>query len=375
MTKPFFHADHVGSLLRPARLLAARDRFEKGGLARERLTEIEDECIREVVGHQEGVGLESVSDGEFRRSVWWFEFVDAIEGIEITDPDPGLAFRGDDDSNAWSYAPKNVLTVGKLSRPGNIMERDYVKLAEATSRTAKITIPSPTRIHFHGGRAAVDRGAYPDMDGFWADIARIYQEEIAALEAAGCRYIQLDDPVLTYFLDDRTRGSLRRIGEDPDALLPKYVEVLNRCIAKRGPDTYVSMHLCRGNSRSKWIVEGAYDRLAEIVFPHIGVDALFLEYDDERSGGFEPLRFVPPGQRVVLGLVTTKSGALEDADELKRRIDEAAKYVPMEHLGLSPQCGFASVVEGNIVTFEDEIAKLRLVVDTATDMWGSQRGV
>lgn len=360
----------MGSLLRPERLLKARDRFERGELTRQRLTEIEDACIREVAKHQESVGLESICDGEFRRSIWWFEFVDAINGVEVTDPDTGLTFRGDHE-NEWKYAPKNVLTIGKLSRPGNIMERDYVKLAEATSKTAKITIPSPTRAHFHGGRAAVDKDAYPDMDEFWADIARIYREEIAALEAVGCRYIQLDDPVLTYFLDDRTRDSLRRIGEDPDTLLPKYVQVLNDCIEKRGPDTYISMHLCRGNSRSKWIVEGAYDRLAEAVFPYIGVDALFLEYDDERSGGFEPLRFIPDGRRVVLGLITTKSGELEDPDELKRRIDEAAKYVPMENLGLSPQCGFASVVEGNIVTFDDEMAKLRLVVDTAAEVWGA----
>ena len=369
MAKPFFHADQVGSLLRPERLLAAREQFESGDLNRDQLTEIEDDCVREVAKYQEDLGLESICDGEFRRSVWWFEFIDSINGTEITAPDTSLTFKGDD-TNAWSYSPKNVMTVGKLSRPGNIMERDFRVLNDATSKTAKITIPSPTRIHFHGGRAAVDKTAYPDMEEFWSDIAKIYQEEIAALEAAGCRYIQLDDPVLTYFLDDRTRDSLRSIGEDPDELLPRYVRVLNECIKNRGPDTYVSMHLCRGNSRSKWIVEGAYDRLAETVFPNIDVDALFLEYDDARSGGFDPLRFVPKGLKIVLGLVTTKSGELEERDDLKRRIDEANKHVPSEHLGLSPQCGFASVVEGNIVTFDDEMAKLKLVVDTAAEVWG-----
>lgn len=366
--KPFFRADQVGSLLRPERLHQARARFEKGGITREQLRTIEDDCIKEVAQVQEDVGLEVITDGEFRRSVWWYEFIAALRGIEISEPDKAAAFAGGDED--WEYLPKTVRTVGKIGRPGEIMMREFEVLRDATAKTPKVTIPSPSRIHFHGGRGAVDATVYPDMEEFWSDIAAVYQQEISLLEAAGCTYIQMDDPVLTYFLDDRLRGNVRRIGEDPDELLPKYVEVINACVGQRKPETKLGIHLCRGNSRSKWIALGPYEPIAETIFPHLNVDTYLLEYDDERSGGFEPLRFLPDDKIVVLGLITTKTGDLEDMDALKRRVDEAAEFQPVDNLAISPQCGFASEVGGNIITFEDELNKLRLVVKAADEIWG-----
>ncbi|HUT51039.1 MAG TPA: 5-methyltetrahydropteroyltriglutamate--homocysteine S-methyltransferase [Alphaproteobacteria bacterium] len=367
--KPIFRADHVGSLLRPDRLHGARSKFDRGEITRDELRAVEDECIVEAAKLQEDVGLQVITDGEFRRSVWWYEFIDALNGIEIAEPDKGAAFSGG--SEEWEYLPKTVRTVGKIGRLGEIMVPEFEVLRAATSQTPKITIPSPSRIHFHGGRAAVDTAVYPDMEAFWSDIAAVYQQEIASLEAAGCTYIQIDDPVLTYFLDDRLRGNVKEIGEDPDALLPKYVEVINRCIAKRKPETQIGIHLCRGNSRSKWIAAGPYEPIAEAIFPQLNVDTYLLEYDDERSGGFEPLRFVPDDKIVVLGLVTTKTGQMEEMDTLRRRVDEAAKFQPAASLAISPQCGFASEVGGNIVTLQDELNKLRLVVQAADEIWGN----
>ncbi len=366
---PRFRADHVGSLLRPQRLLDARSQFEAGDIGREALQAVEDDCVAQVAGVQEAAGLEAITDGEFRRTIWWLEFIKAIRGIRIAEPDRNLPFSGGD--TGWEYYPSTVRTEARLTRPGDIMRRDYEVLAAATSKTAKITIPSPSRIHFHGGRPAVSREAYPEMDAFWADIAAIYREEIAALEAAGCRYIQIDDPVLTYFLDSKLRESVRDIGEDPDALLATYVDLLNECVRARRTDTYLTVHLCRGNSRSKWISRGSYEPIAEAIFANLKIDAYFLEYDDERSGGFEPLRFMADGKGVVLGLITSKSGELERIDDLRRRVDEAARHVPMERLAISPQCGFASEVGGNIVTFDDQMAKLDLTLRTADAIWGS----
>lgn len=365
---PRFRADQVGSLLRPERLLKARQQHEAGEIDHDALQAVEDDCVRQVAKVQEDAGLESISDGEFRRTVWWLEFIKAIKGIRIAEPDKANPFSGGD--SEWEYYPSTVRTEGKLGRPGDIMKRDYEVLAAATSKTAKITIPSPSRIHFHGGRDAVSKEAYPDIDAFWADIATVYQEEIASLEAAGCRYIQVDDPVLTYFLDEKLRDSVRSLGEDPDDLIVTYVNLLNECVSKRRDDTYLSVHLCRGNSRSKWIARGSYEPIAEAIFPNLNIDAYFLEYDDERSGGFEPLRFMADNKAVVLGLITSKSGDLEPLDDLRRRVDDAAKHVPMEHLAISPQCGFASEVGGNIVTFDDQMAKLDLTLEAAEAIWG-----
>ncbi len=368
--KPFFRADHVGSLLRPPELLAARREWREGTLNRDALTAREDASIREAVRMQEEIGLQAITDGEFRRENWWIDFVRRIDGIEITQPDPGAEFRTGS-GQGTGYWPMVVETVAPIAHRRTVMGRDYGFLADCTDRTPKVTIPSPTRIHFHGGRAKVSRDAYPEMDAFWADIAAFYRSEIAALEEMGCRYIQIDDPVLTYFLDDRTRDNLRAIGEDPDRLVHSYAALLNDCIRDRRPDTHLAMHLCRGNAMSAWMVSGGYRRLAEAIFPVVAVDTFFLEYDDERSGDFEPLRLMPEGRNVVLGLVTSKFPEMESKDDLKRRIDQAARIVPMDHLALSPQCGFASIDLGNRVTRDDQIAKLRLVIETAGELWGT----
>jgi len=367
-SKHFYHADHVGSLLRPKELLNARQKWKANELSQDDLQELENVAIQDAVRLQEDVGLNVITDGEFRRENWWIDFVRQINGIKISEPDKNAEFKTSDEKGS-GYIPLIVETVDHLRHDYTILESDYTYLASCTSKIPKITIPSPTRIHFHSGRPKVSADAYPDMSLFWADVASFYQDEIAALEELGCRYIQIDDPVLTYFLDDRTRANLHDIGEDPDELIHTYADVLNQCIVNRRTDTTVSLHLCRGNARSSWIAAGGYMRLAEAIFPVVDVDTWFLEYDDERSGDFEPLRMVPGDKNVVLGLVTSKTGKLEDKDQLKRRIEKAGEYVSMDQLGLSPQCGFASLDIGNLITLEDQIAKLELVVKTANEMW------
>ena len=369
-SKPFFRADHVGSLLRPKKLLEARASWKGGKLTFEALQNIEDEAIREVVKLQENVGLKAITDGEFRRENWWVDFISQIEGIVISEPDVSSEFKTDGGKGS-GYIPKVVKTVSKITHNRSILDRDFETLLKHTKETPKVTIPSPTRIHFHGGRAAVDLETYPDLNKFWSDIARFYQDEIAALEQKGCRYIQIDDPVLTYFLDDRMRSNLQDIGENPDALINTYATLLNDCIKNRRDDTYLTMHLCRGNALSSWIVSGGYAGLANSIFPNIDVDSFFLEYDDERSGDFAPLDLMPNGKKVVLGLVTSKRGQLETADSIKRRIEEASKIIPLENLALSPQCGFASVDVGNLITLDDQMSKLELVVKTAETIWGN----
>ena len=369
-SKPFFRADHVGSLLRPQKLLEARASWKGGKLTFEALQNIEDEAIREVVKLQENVGLKAITDGEFRRENWWIDFISQIEGIVISEPDVSSEFKTDGGKGS-GYIPKVVKTVSKITHNRSILDRDFETLLKHTKETPKVTIPSPTRIHFHGGRAAVDLETYPDLSNFWSDIARFYQDEIAALEQKGCRYIQIDDPVLTYFLDDRMRNNLEDIGENPDTLINTYATLLNDCIKNRRDDTYLTMHLCRGNALSSWIVSGGYAGLANSIFPKIDVDSFFLEYDDERSGDFEPLDLMPNGKKVVLGLVTSKRGQLETADAIKRRIEEASKIIPLENLALSPQCGFASVDVGNLITLDDQMSKLELVVKTAETIWGN----
>ena len=369
-SKPFFRADHVGSLLRPKKLLEARASWKGGKLTFEALQNIEDEAIREVVKLQENVGLKAITDGEFRRENWWIDFISQIEGIVISEPDVSSEFKTDGGKGS-GYIPKVVKTVSKITHNRSILDRDFETLLKHTKETPKVTIPSPTRIHFHGGRAAVDLETYPDLNKFWSDIARFYQDEIAALEQKGCRYIQIDDPVLTYFLDDRMRNNLQDIGENPDTLINTYATLLNDCIRNRRDDTYLTMHLCRGNALSSWIVSGGYAGLANSIFPNIDVDSFFLEYDDERSGDFAPLDLMPNGKKVVLGLVTSKRGQLETADSIKRRIEEASKIIPLENLALSPQCGFASVDVGNLITLDDQMSKLELVVKTAETIWGN----
>lgn len=369
MTKPFFRADHVGSLLRPPELLAARDAFGRGELDAARLRAVEDAAIRDVVAGQERVGLGVVTDGEFRRENWYADFIGRLTGVEIRAAEENPAFAADP-GNAVHYVPKNVVTVAPLRRPAPIAVADFAFLAGATTRAAKITLPSPSRLHFHGGRNVVSSAVYPDIEAFFADVVRAYRAEIADLEAAGCRYIQIDDPLFSYFISDRMRAEILANGERPEERLGRYVRLLNDCIAERRAETAIGIHICRGNARSAWIAEGGYERIAEQLFGSLNTDHFLLEYDDDRSGDFAPLRFMPAGQRVVLGLVTSKRGTLEERGTLLRRVDEATRYVALENLAISPQCGFASVVEGNLITPPDQWAKLRLVVDVSHEIWG-----
>lgn len=367
-TKPFFHADHVGSLLRPPAVMAARESFARREIDAGTLRAIEDISIRDVVAGQERVGLGIVTDGEFRRENWYADFIGRLGGVEIREAQQNPSFAHDPDKTVH-YVPKNVVTVATITRPNPILVDDYRFVAGVTSQTAKITIPSPSRLHFHGGRSVVDASVYPDIEAFFADVVTAYRAEIADLERAGCRYIQIDDPLFSYFISERMRAEVVANGEKPEARLARYVQLINDCIAMRRDDTAVGIHVCRGNARSAWIAEGGYERIAEQLFPTLQNDHFLLEYDDDRSGDFAPLRFMPKDKRVVLGLVTSKRGELEDRSTLLRRVDEATKYVAIDHLAISPQCGFASVVEGNIITPDDQWAKLKLVVDTAAEIW------
>jgi 5-methyltetrahydropteroyltriglutamate--homocysteine methyltransferase len=381
--KPFFRADQVGSLLRPPELIQARSQFQQGGITQRQLRAVEDAAIRSIAKRQEDLGFQVVVDGEFRRENWWIDFVQGLSGVEIRDGDVAQAFvapkdavghghdHDDDHDHGWKYVPKNVVTTGRVGAVAPITVPDYRFLQSVTQRAAKVTLPSPTRLHFHGARAAVSSTVYPDIEEFFADVARVYQAEIAALEAAGCRYIQIDDPLMSYFISERMRAEVVASGDNPEARLQRYVDLTNQCIAKRRPDTAIGIHVCRGNSRSGWMAEGGYERIAETVLGGLKVDHFLLEYDDERSGDFAPLRHVPRGVKVVLGLVTTKFGKLEAVDDLLRRIDDASQLVLLQDLAISPQCGFASTVEGNIISMDDQWRKLARVVEVATRVWGS----
>lgn len=379
MSKPFFRADQVGSLLRPAELIQARSDFDAKKINAQELHAAEDLAIANVVKRQEACGFQVVVDGEFRRENWWIDFVRGLSGVEIQEGQASQAFvapKGNDcghdhaHDEGWKYVPKNVITTGKLGLSNSVSSSDFEYLQSQTSRIAKVTLPSPTRLHFHGGRDAVSSQAYPDIEDFFADVVKIYRAEIAALESAGCRYIQIDDPLMTYFISDRMRAEVIASGDDPDVRMLRYVELTNACISERGPDTAIGIHVCRGNSRSGWIAEGGYQRIAQAVLGGIHVDHFLLEYDDERSGDFEPLKAVPQGVKVVLGLVTTKFGQLEKTEDLLRRIKEASRYIPIENLAISPQCGFASTVDGNIITPDDQWRKLDRVVEVSRIVWG-----
>jgi 5-methyltetrahydropteroyltriglutamate--homocysteine methyltransferase len=366
---PPFRADHVGSLLRPPELLRARAGLEAGRLPAEELRRIEDEAIRDVVRMQEEIGLEGVTDGEFRRGSWHMDFIYQIGGV--TRAEQRLNIRFQNETGIVEFSPAAHRVSGKLSLERTIFGEDFAFLQSVTHATAKLTIPSPSMVHYRGGRAAIDQGAYPDMEAFWHHIAAVYSEEIARLHALGCTYLQLDDTSFAYLNDPAQRAYVTSIGGDGDKQHLTNIKVINAALAGRPAGMTVCTHTCRGNFRSSWMAEGGYDHVAEALFGELAVDGFFLEYDDARSGGFEPLRFVPQGdKRVVLGLVTSKRPALESKDELKRRIDEATKFVPLEQLCLSPQCGFSSTVDGNALTRDQQIAKLRLVVETAREVWG-----
>jgi 5-methyltetrahydropteroyltriglutamate--homocysteine methyltransferase len=365
---PPFRADHVGSLLRPPALLQARERFAAGEIDADELRGHEDDAIRDVVRMQQDVGLRSATDGEFRRSSWHMDFLYQLDGISKAADNLHVTFhnaQGD-----IEFAPAALKVGGRIGLGDPIFADDFAFLRDTTSSTAKLTIPSPSMVHYRGGRAAIDPNVYPDEDQFWADLSNAYAEEVRALADLGCTYLQLDDTSLAYLNDPSQRSMLAAEGRDAEHQHERYIRQINAAIADRPAGMSVTTHMCRGNFRSSWVASGGYDFVAEALFSDLAVDGFFLEYDDERSGGFEPLRFVPEGKVVVLGLITTKRGALENKDDLKRRIDQAAKYVPLEQLCLSPQCGFSSTVEGNALTYDEQVAKLALVVETAAEVWG-----
>jgi 5-methyltetrahydropteroyltriglutamate--homocysteine methyltransferase len=370
-TVPPFRADHVGSLIRPDELIKARAAAERGDIAAAELARIQQAAIRDVVRLQQDIGLRLVTDGEYNRHSWQRDFLLKIGNVKPMASQ--LTVRFHSAAGARDHTPPSLQVVGKLSRPAGIFVDDFKFLVSIASprMTAKLTIPSPTVVHFRGGRGAIDARAYPDMAAFYDDLAAVYRAEIADLAAAGCRYLQIDEVNLAYLCDPELRRQVASLGEDPEALPRTYATLLNAAIAGRPSGMVACMHLCRGNFAGAWIAEGGYEPVAELLFNAIGVDGYFLEYDSPRAGDFSPLRFLPKGKIAVLGLVTTKSPKLETKDELKRRIDEASRYAPLEQLALSPQCGFSSGIGGNAMTVEDEIGKLRLVVETAREVWGS----
>jgi 5-methyltetrahydropteroyltriglutamate--homocysteine methyltransferase len=368
--KPPFRADHVGSLIRPKGLMDARKARANGEMSDEQLLRIQRTAIRDVVKRQEDIGLKSVTDGEFNRGTWQSDFLLKIENVQRGEPKFTVRFHSEKGTTAGR--PHASIVVGKMRRTKSIFVDDFKFLKSVAHATPKLTIPSPSVMHFRGGRHTVDEKAYPDMAEFLRDLSKIYNEEITDLAAAGCRYLQLDEVNFAYLCDPTLREEVRtNIGEDPDKLPHTYAKLINDSIAGRPSDMVVCLHICRGNFAGNWMAEGGYDPVAEVLFNEIDADGYFLEYDTARAGGFEPLRFLPKHKVAVLGLVTTKKGELESKDDLKRRIDEAAKVVPLEQLALSPQCGFASGIEGATMTIEQEFAKLRLVVETAREVWGS----
>jgi 5-methyltetrahydropteroyltriglutamate--homocysteine methyltransferase len=371
LSGPPFRADHVGSLLRPAALLRARAEHQAGAASAAALRRAEDAAIGDAARMQAEIGLRDVTDGEFRRGSWHMDFLYRIGGVARIDQTLRLQFRNE--AGTVEAALGAFRVGGKLVLEETIFGEDfaYLKGVAPVGTTAKLTIPSPSMLHYRGGRAAIDPATYPDLEQFWHDLGRVYAQEIAGLHALGCTYLQLDDTSLAYLNDPAQRAQVSAMGGDGDRQHLTNIKVINAALAGRPPGMTVTTHMCRGNFRSSWIAEGGYDHVAEALFGELAVDGFFLEYDDARSGGFEPLRFVPKGnKRVVLGLVTSKRAPLEGKDELKRRVDAAAKYVALDQLCLSPQCGFSSTVDGNALTIEQQNAKLRLVVETAGEIWG-----
>lgn len=369
--KPPFRADHVGSFLRPAALLDARAKYRAGEIDAGELRAVEDVAIRDVIQFQEGLGFQGITDGEFRRTFFHTDFLLQLDGIEEQGGmEVSFKHAAGKDVN---YAPPKMVVTGKVRHAKPIQRADYEFLASVTSQTPKITIPSPTMLHFRAGREGISETAYPDMADFFADVAEAYRQEIADLADAGCRYLQLDDTNLAYLCDANQRENARKRGLDPDDLPRHYARMINDAIAGVPDDMVTGVHLCRGNFRSSWAAEGGYEPVAEVMFNELNINAFFLEYDDPRSGDFAPLRFVPKGKTVVLGLVTTKLGELETRDDIIRRIEEAAKFMPLDQMALSPQCGFSSTVHGNDIEFGQQAAKMELVMQVAEEVWGDSR--
>jgi methionine synthase II (cobalamin-independent) len=369
-TTPPFRADHVGSLLRPARLLAARDDFAAGTIDAAALRAIEDEAIRAAVRRQEDLGLQSVTDGEFRRASWHMDFIYQLDGVSKEAGHIAVKFHNPDGDIEFTPAAMHVN--GKLGLSKTIFGDDFSFLQDvATKAVPKLTIPSPSMVHYRSGKAAIDEDVYPSLDRFWADLTAAYRDEVRRLGDLGCTYLQFDDTSLAYMNDPHQRDYIASIGGDHERQHVEYIHHINEALADRPEGMNVTTHMCRGNFRSSWVAEGSYDYVAEALLNELEVDGYFMEWDDERSGGFEPLRFLPKGHKqVVLGLVTTKTGELESKDELKRRIEDASRFAPIEQLCLSPQCGFSSTVEGNALSEEQQWAKLALIVEVAEEVWG-----
>jgi 5-methyltetrahydropteroyltriglutamate--homocysteine methyltransferase len=359
-----FRADHVGSLLRPQELKDARAKLAAGAISREELRAVEDRFIQDLIAKEEAVGLQSITDGELRRSFWHLDFLEGLEGVEGYEADQGIQFKG-------GQTKARALRVrGKVGFRGHSFLEHFKFVRDHTSKTAKITIPSPSVLHYRGGRKAVSTSVYPNMDGFYHDVGQAYKRALMAFGEAGCKYLQLDETNFVYLCDPEQRQMLKDRGDDPETLPAIYAGMINAAISGRPADMRMTMHLCRGNFRSMWIAEGGYEPVADVLFNRINIDAYFMEWDTERAGGFEPLRLVPKNKLVVLGIVTTKTGTLESKDSLKRRLDEASKFIDLDQLCLSPQCGFASTEEGNVLAEEEQWAKLRMIVELAEEVWG-----
>lgn len=364
-TKPPFRADMVGSLLRTGPVKDAREKVAKGDMRPADLTAIEDVEIAQLVKKQESVGLQAVTDGEFRRAFWHFDFLENLTGVKGVESDSGIQFKG------VTTKAHGIRVMNKIDFPDDHPHLAHFRyLKSVAARTPKMTIPSPSMLHYRGGRKAIDMTAYRNMDEYYADLGKAYAKAVKAFYDAGCRYLQLDDTSLSYFCDPEQRKMLADRGDDPDKLIHIYRELINAATAAKPADMTITTHTCRGNFKSTFIASGGYEPVADMVFNQINVDGYFMEWDDDRSGGFEPLRFLPKGKHVVLGLVTTKVGAIESKDNLKRRIEAAAKYAPLDQLCLSPQCGFASTEEGNLLAEEEQWAKLALIVEVAREVWG-----
>src|SRR5712672_2076263 len=364
--KPPFRADHVGSLLRPQELHDARAKARRGEISADQLHAVQDKHIREAVAKQESVGVQAVTDGEFRRDWWHIDFLAGFDGVTLSTGDAygDAKFKGTDEQ------PPFMLITGKIRRTKPSMLDHFRFLKSAAKHTPKFTMPSPAMLHARADRASLEK-TYPDLDEFWADLAKAYREEIADLYKAGCRYLQIDDTTIAMMGDPKVQENFRKLGDDPKRDAERYARAINEATRDVPEDMTVAIHTCRGNFKSTWLASGSYDYVAEIAFSRIDVDGFFLEYDTERAGGFEPLRYIPKGKRLVLGLVSSKLPELEKKDDLKRRLEAASKYIPMENLGLSPQCGFSSTHHGNNLSEAQELAKLKLCIDTATEVWGS----
>jgi 5-methyltetrahydropteroyltriglutamate--homocysteine methyltransferase len=364
-----FRADQVGSLLRPPALAQMRQRFKRGEVDAGTLREAEDQAITEAVRRQEAIGLQGITDGEFRRDWWHLDFLAQLDGVTLKD-NPGPKFRTGESSGEHGGEQPPIATVtGRIGCSRPIMADHFAFLKSVATQTPKMTIPSPSMLHLRGGRAAISREAYPDMEAFWADTAAAYRKAIGHLYAAGCRYLQLDDITFAYLCDPKIQANCRANGDDPAALPQTYADAINAALRDKPADLHVTIHTCRGNFKSAWVAEGGYDPVVQAMFS-TQVDGYFMEFDSVRAGGFEPLRALPRGKKVVLGLVTTKLGELESKDDLKRRIEEAAKFVPLEELCLSPQCGFSSTHHGNALSADDQWRKLERVVEVAREVWG-----